>query len=127
MGPNESLTLKMLSLKLAMLLALTTVSRSSELHKLDPSLISDKGDYMSCHIAGLTKTIRPGKPHIVFRIHKYPDNELLDVVACMRSYLTATHDLRSNEDRKHCLFLSFRQPHKPVASDDARLLAGSGL
>ena len=45
LGPNESLTLKALSLKLAMLLALTTVSRSSELHKLDPILISDKGDH----------------------------------------------------------------------------------
>ena len=118
LGPNEYLTLKALSLKLAMLLALTTVSHSSELHKLDPILISDKGDHMSCHIAGLTKTIRPGKPHknTQIKIHKYPENEFLDVVACMRSYLTITHDLRSNEDRKHCLFLSFRQPHKPVAS-----------
>ena len=101
-----------------MLLALTTVSRSSELHKLDPTLISDKGDHMSCHIAVLTKTIRPGMPLIVL---KYTNTQRMSfwtwwLVLYMRSYLTATHDLRSNEDRKHCLFLSFRQPHKRVAS-----------
>ena len=72
LGPNESLTLKVLSLKLAMLLALTTVSRSSELHKLDPTLIPDTGDLMSCHIASLSKTISPGKPHIVLNYTQIP-------------------------------------------------------
>ena len=61
LGPNESLTLKALSLKLAMLLALTTVSRSSELHKLDPILISDKGD----HTVQIT-FIFIGQTHLVF-------------------------------------------------------------
>ena len=37
-----------------MLMALTTVTRSSELNKLDPQLMTDKGDQIVFHIGNKT-------------------------------------------------------------------------
>ena len=84
MGPNKTLDMKQLSLKLAMLMALTSVSRGSELAKLNPQLMNDAGDHITFQIAGLTKTKRQNKPHLSFNFHSYSNDETLDVVQCLR-------------------------------------------
>jgi integrase len=110
------LSLKDLTLKLAMLLALTTVARTSELHKLDPSWISDNGDRVIFHIIELTKTKRPSKPQLTITVHTYPHDKLLDVLSCLRLYLTKTEKFRHDTNQKQRLFLSLNKPYKPVTA-----------
>ena len=95
MGPNTGLNIKQLSLKLAMLMALTSASRGSELAKLNPQLMMDTGDKIVFHIAGLTKTKRPNKPHLSLIFHAYTDDETLDVIQCLHEYLQRN---RSHEE-----------------------------
>ena len=114
MGIN--LSLKELTLKLTMLLALTTVARTSELHKLDPNWMLDKGDCVIFHIVELTKTKRPSKPQLTLTVHNYPHEQLLDVVSCLRLYLTKTKGFRKDTNQKHRLFLSLNKPYKPVVA-----------
>ena len=116
MGPNTGLSTKQLSLKLAMLMALTSASRGSELAKLNPQLMTDSGDQIIFHIAGLTKTKRPNKPHLSFIFHTYTDDETLDVIQCLREYLRRTEPFRSSEAQKQKLFLGYTKPHKPVVT-----------
>lgn len=68
MGDNDSLSRKDPTLKLVMLLALVTVSRSSELNKLNPELMVVSGNEITFHIDKLTKTKRPNKPHFFVKI-----------------------------------------------------------
>ena len=116
LGPNDGLDQKMLTLKLAMLMALTTVFRTSELHKVNPALISDKGDHVICHIADLTKTKRQNKPYLSLKLFSFLENELLDVVSCLRTYLAVTQPLRLTDTHQQQLFLSIVTPHNPVKS-----------
>jgi len=116
LGDNEKVSLKDLSLKLTMLMAVTTVSRGSELHKLSPLLITDLGNEMELHFVGLTKTARPSKPHRSIMLHEYEGEESLDVIRCLRAYLTRTEPLRVTEAQKQSLLVSYVKPHNPITS-----------
>ena len=94
MSNNEDLTLKDLTLKDY------TVTRSSEVNKLDPQLMTDKGDQIVFHIGKLTKTKRPSKPHLSVTLHSYTKYIQLDVVLCLREYLAKTENIRHNKRQK---------------------------
>ncbi len=64
LGNNKDLSLKELTHKLAMLMALMSASKSSELHQLDPSTMSDLWESISFPTAGLTKGKRVNNPHM---------------------------------------------------------------
>ena len=113
---NEDLPLKDLSLKLVMLMALTTASRHSELHKLKMSSMCDKGDIVEFHIGDLTKTRKVGEGPLVVQLVPYDPEPKLDVVSCLRQYLAVTKSLRKPATEGEQLLLSFRQPHGPLAA-----------
>ena len=62
MGPNVTLTDMLLTLKLAMLLALVSAGRTSELSAFDIRFLADFGDTISFQLAKLTKSRRTGQP-----------------------------------------------------------------
>jgi len=101
-------------MKLVMLMALTSVSRVSELTKLNPELMEDSTDQVKFHIAGLTKTKRPNNPHLAFTFEKYKLDDSLDVVQCLRHYLKVTDGLRTTLDQKQHLLIAYTKPHKPI-------------
>ena len=74
----------------------------------------DTGDKIVFHIAGLTKTKRPNKPHLSFIFHAYTDDETLDVIQCLHEYLQRTEAMRNSEAEKQKLFLAYIKSHKPV-------------
>ena len=109
--------LKDLTQKLAMLMALVSAYKKSELHKLNPALMTDKTDIkVIFHIADLTKSKRPSKPHISVIFQKYDEDPQLDVIECLRTYITMTKNYRVAENQKQSLFLSYKAPFKPVAT-----------
>ena len=115
LGSNESISDKFLTWKLAMLLALTSGSRSSELHALDINHMVVNDSTVKFQFSVLTKNRRIGSspPTLVF--HSFPNNEFLCVIKCLSAYLERSKLWRNSVER-NCLLLSYQDPHKPVVS-----------
>lgn len=116
LGDNKDLSLKQLTKKLAMLFALASAARGSELTKLDPTMMDDTGDTVICRITKLTKTASAKHPVKEIILYEFSKDEQLDVVRCLREYLTKTSLLRMSPEQKHSLFLGYTKPHKPVTT-----------
>ena len=65
LGKNNTISLKQLSHKLAILLALSNASIASEIHALDIRYLSRNENGVTVTIAELTKTAQPGKKKVV--------------------------------------------------------------
>ena len=116
MGQNELLSLKLLTMNLAMLMALTSAGRAQELHCLDPTLMHDHGHQVVFPLGKLTKALRPSKPQIELKFMQFEADPHLDVVACLRHYLQVTNPFRDSPEKRKHLFLGFSTPHNPVVT-----------
>ena len=114
MGDNKDLSLKSLSQKLAVLLALVEASRSSELAALDLSFRRYFPEGVRFRLDSLTKKRTPGTPPRELFFGAFPPNPLLCVVKCLRIYEERTSELRPEGCTR--LFISYVKPHKPVSS-----------
>jgi site-specific recombinase XerD len=115
LGTNRDLSDKNLAHKLAMLLALTTANRASEIQGLDLEFMSDEEECITFTINKLTKTRRVGgKPQKV-TVHQFQEDPSLDVVECIRAYIRRTHSWRLTT-RQHRLLLGIVAPHNPVCT-----------
>ena len=115
LGSCELLDDTQLSHKLAMLLAITTAGRASELQGLSLDYMADRGSNISFSLAKLTKTCRPGKKCKEIIIHEFTDRPRLDPVKCLRQYILRTVGWRQTE-KQHSLLLGIVAPHNPVAT-----------
>ena len=108
MGPSEALTLKELSMKLAMLLCLLTVNRDQVLLVLDTTQMKLDKNRCIFVINEIMKTTRPGK-HVppVERI-AYPHNRELCPVSMVEYYLQRTKKIRGVFIK---LFISYVYPN----------------
>ena len=118
LGSNEGLLNKDLTLKLAMLLALTSAGRSSELNALDLRFMQLDHDKVNFELSKLTKSRRKGQPPIRLTISSFPDNGNLCVIQCLMAYLARSRSWRYHEGvlLEPQLFLSYIKPHKKVVS-----------
>ena len=112
LDPPAGLTLKMLSLKLAALLALTSSARAHELIKLDLDFVSIKGDSWEFSLAEHTKVSRPGHPARKIYLPAFPDNPKICVVKTLQEYRSRTENRRQSSR----LLISFVRPFKPISS-----------
>ena len=114
-GVNESLSLQRLSWKLAMLLALTSASRSSDLSNLTIANHRFSKNGLVLYPSGLSKQSRAGHTPSPWEVKGFSGNNLLCPVQCFRDYQEATESARSlpGHDR---LFLAVKKPHSPVTS-----------
>ena len=117
LGPNEQLTLKQLSKKLVVLLALSSAERGSELVAHDLRYRRFHPEGVSFNLPELTKGVRVGKPLKTSFHASFPLNELLCPCLCLKEYEKRTKPFRpSSETESNKLFLSVNRPHKPIAS-----------
>ena len=111
--PLHQINLKELTLKLVMLIALTTGQRCQTLTFLDTSeQYMQKND--TCFNFALPEHIKQDKPGKVFgnvRLYKYPVRELC-VYETLDYYLQATEKLRNSSK----LLVSYIKPYKAVTS-----------
>ena len=112
LDPPAGLTLKMLSFKLAALLALTSSARAHELIKLDLDFVSIKSDSWEFSLAEHTKVSRPGHPARKIYLPAFPDNPKICVVKTLQEYRSRT-EYRRQSSR---LLLSFVRLFKPISS-----------
>ena len=116
LGPNPSLDLKTLTLKLCMLIALIAASRQHEIQLLDPSTMSWFHDRVVCYASKLTKgdTQNTKKEQFKITLEKYSGSQNLDVVSCLEHYLNVTNVHRQTEITKKVLFLSYVEPYHAI-------------
>ena len=112
LDPPAGLTLKMLSLKLKALLALTSSARAHELIKLDLDFVSIKSDSWEFSLAEHTKVSRPGHPARKIYVPAFPDNPKICVVKTLQEYRSRTESRRQSSR----LLISFVRPFNPISS-----------
>ena len=112
---NDKLSIKELTHKLTMLLALTSAGRASELQNLNTKYMQHKGTTIHFTLEKPSKTTRQGQKLPTVVLHKYDKDDALDVVGCLDAYLNITRSWRLNAKFDQ-LLLSTVSPPKPVAT-----------
>ena len=110
----SALPLKELTLKLTMLLCLTTGQRGQTIHKIDISGIQALPDRYRLTINNKLKQTKPGKHLAPINLLAFPEEEGLCVVKTMEEYIKRT---LKHRDKHSQLLLSYIKPFKPVSKD----------
>ena len=111
-GPNAQLSLKLLTLKLAMLLLLVTSQRGQTIINLviDDLILTD---IVVFKMKKLLKHNKQGDPLDTLILKPFDKCKRLCVVRTLKMYLNRTGSFRSYSG----LLLSFIRPHKPISRD----------
>ena len=104
------MSLSTLTQKTAMLMALCTAGRGSELRAANIETMADMGTCIIFPIAELTKSKRVAKPNFSLKLSQYEKDKRIDVVTTVRSYIQRTAVLRNEKDKKQ-LFIATVKPH----------------
>ena len=113
LGDNDTLSLKQLTWKVTMLLALTRPSQSTDLSLLDIAARQYTPNGVTFLPSCLAKQSRQGKPISEFFFSTFPTNSRLCPVPTHRAYEERTESLRNGETK---LFLALIKPHMSVTS-----------
>ena len=112
----RELSLKELTLKLAMLLLLVAGQRGQTIQVLDLNNMTQCNDSYTFTITEHLKQSRPGNPNPVITLKAYHnDVESLCVFTHLKEYLCRTRIIRGTESY---LLVSFVKPHKRVSRDN---------
>lgn len=106
-------SLKIQSLKLALLLCLLSGQRCQTLGKLDLEFMYLDNSRAVFYIPDLVKTSRPSFHQAPLEFKAFPYNPVLCPVRCIQSYLQSTNRWEK-ESRVGLLFLSYAPPFKPI-------------
>ena len=115
MAPNEALSYKDLTMKLATIMAITNADRASDLHALDRRFIQETPEGMLFRIPGLTKTRRSGGPREVL-YPKFVLDDRICPVSILSLYLKVSQKHCIQSDNKQPLFIAVKKPHKAVTA-----------
>lgn len=129
LSPVTDLSLKLLSYKLVMLLALTTGQRLQTLHAMDIRNIVFSEDSIKIRIGNLLKQSRVGNHLHEIYIESYKLDEDVCVVKTLGVYLSKTESLRGDETQ---MFIALQKPYKPVTKSTLgrwikSVLLGAGI
>ena len=118
MYPLHTLTLKDLTFKLVMLMALTQAARIQTLHLLGAYGIHMEQVAISVPLTGNIKQCRPGFNVQTVKFPAYAKDISLCVCFTLQHYLARTEDLRQGFSRdEDKLLLSFIKPYISVTKD----------
>ena len=114
LSPVGELSLKMLSLKLVMLLALILASRTQSLHLLSIENLRKGYSSYVLQYSGLLKQSKAGRNNPYVEVFAYPPDRRLCAVFVLKEYLRRTEPLRANNTN---LFISYVKPYRTVTKD----------
>jgi len=117
-GDNQDLSLKELSGKLVILMAIVSANRTAELQALDLQFRSYSPDGVTFKLlTSLTKKRKVGAPLKECFFASFAHDSCLCVVQCLCVYEKATKNFRDIKPGMAApLFPSYVKPHKPVTS-----------
>lgn len=126
--PNDSITLKDLSLKTVTLLALASAQRMQTLSLIKIKDIAYDSDKIIIKIEDLIKTSRPGAYQPLIMLPYIKENPKICPALTLEHYINTTVSLRQEDS----LFLSYQKPHKKVGSQTLshwvkKVLENSGI
>lgn len=110
-GDNQNLSIRMLTKKLAALLALCSGQRVQTLSNIKISEIQNNSDKIIITVEARLKTSKPGIGTCI-ELPIYIDDPHICVVQCLQEYLKRTEEKRESE----FLFIQTRLPHKTASS-----------
>ena len=116
LSPIKSLSLKMLTLKLTLLLALVTAQRVQSLQLLKLSNLTKGTDYIFAPEEHL-KHNKPGRKSSIIAIRRFSKDKRLCPITVLEHYLSRTKEIRKSADQ---VLISYTAPHKPVPRDTIR-------
>lgn len=114
LSPVRKLSLKDLSLKLIMLLALLTAGRCQSLVKLNLIHMKEGKSSVTFTILDVIKQSRPGFSNPLIRLEAFASDRRLCVITVLREYISRTSQLRGSETQ---LFVSYNRPHKAISEN----------
>ena len=117
MSPSSSLSLKDLTYKLVMLVALVSAQRGQTIHLLNIHNMTISDSFFSFTIPELTKTSKPGDSAKVIKLMVFTPDTRLCVYDCLNEYIKRTDTLRSDDGQ---LFVSYVKPYKKVSRETIR-------
>ena len=123
-SPANRLSLKMLTLKLVLLLALVTHQRVQTLHLIKDEDIVFSGSQVQIVINALLKQSRPRYHVQPLLLQEFLDDKKLCVVRYLRQYILRTKYLKGTSSK---LFVSYKQPHKEVSKETVARWVRIGL
>jgi len=112
---RHDVSLKHLTFKLVMLIALVTGQRGQTIHLLELNTMVVKQDAVEFQVQDKVKTSAPGRQQPIVILPMYKADVNLCVVATLHDYIVRTALLRSEDSCR--LFISFAKPYKPVSRD----------
>ena len=113
----KDISLKELTLKLTMLIALTQAARPQTIHLISLKNLKKTQDRYVLELDEALKHTRPGTPLEPIIIKAFPHDKNLCVFTTLEEYIERTREHRNNEDR---LMISYVKPHKAVTRDSIR-------
>jgi len=115
LSPVKQLSLKYLTLKLVMLLALTYAARIDTVHKLSVYQFKKTSSEFVFQFSSLLKQSQPGFECSSMRVKAYPPDRRLCSYFVMKEYFfLRTCNLRKQEES---LLISYVKPHSGVSKD----------
>lgn len=115
LSPVKLISLKDLTLKLVMLIALTNATRVQTVHLLTTVNIKKCRSKFIVQFDGLLKQSRPSYDVSCIDLLSYPPDRRLCVYTVMKEYLNRTKPVRENSEHK--LLISFIKPFNAVTRD----------
>ena len=109
---TNDISLRLLSIKLASLLALVTGQRCQTLTSITVDDIVLDSDSVKIRINTLLKQTKPGSHLSELYIEKFSTDENLCVVRTLSAYVQRTQSVRKNKE----FFLITQKPHKPAST-----------
>lgn len=113
LADNEKLSLKLLTLKLVMLIALVLASRCHSLHLLSIENMRKESSQYVLRYSGPLKQSRPGNAVPCAKLKEFTPDRRICVYNALNVYLLKTSLLR---DEEKSLFISYVKPHRAVTS-----------
>lgn len=114
LSPIKFISLKDLTLKLVMLIAIITASRVQSLHLLTLNGLEKNFHSYTIFFDGLLKQNRPSWSQNCIELFAYPPDRRLCVTFVLKEYLKQTAALRKDCKK---LFISYVKPHGQVSRD----------
>ena len=117
LGENQALSDKNITLKLSLLLAITSAHRGAELKQLKVSLMNLHEEFVDFSFNVKLKTSKQGKKDSSSKFHQFNDDQRVCPLVCLRTYLDRSREWRYEGDSliQEQLFLSYIKPHKVVS------------
>ena len=112
--PAESVSLKLLTLKLVMLMAILSGQRCQTIHALTTRDMKVSDSKVVFIVNELLKTTKPGKECTKIEFLSFNEDPRLCVVRYFSEYLKRTKDMRHGHQK---LLVSYQKPHRPVSKD----------